>query len=295
MRKDDLLSVYFRFTFGLEWVKRNMVVVQHRTMSHLFKDIRQCDCGYVTQNRGNWSKHRKICKHVAEERRDNDLLVEKDARIATLEEQVVSQREREVTFKEQLAAKDEQMREQLAAKDRQIDELIKAAKRPRTVNNTTNHTNQTNNYAVAHLNVFGKESMDHISPGKIQELIKEPDTSLARLVALKHSIPENMNVRVPNKRERMVERVMQMPDGEKKWEGEDKDKVVSDLVESTATIMEEAVDKTTGIGQRYERWVGRLMQSHDEYHLGDSAGKAGGKQFKQQMDLMHHTLVGVTR
>jgi hypothetical protein len=213
-------------------------------------------------------------------------------REATFNEQM---REREATFKDQLAAKDEQ----LAAKDTQIAALLEAAKderkRPRTVNNTTNHTNHTNNYAIAHLNVFGKESMDHISQAKMQELIKEPDTSLARFIALKHSIPENMNVRVPNKRERMVERVTQMPDGEKRWEGEDKDKVVSDLVESTATVLEEAVDKTTGIGQRYERWVGRLMQSHDEYHLGDSAGKAGGKQFKHQMDLVHHTLVGVTR
>ena len=201
-------------------------------------------------------------------------------------------REREATFKEHEAT----LKEQLAAKDRQIAELMAAAKderkRPRT-QTTYNQTN--NNYAIAHLNVFGKESTDHIPPEKLQEFIKEPDTSLARLIALKHSIPENKNVRVPNKRDRMVERVVQMPDGEKRWEGEDKDKVVSDLVESTATVLEEAVDKTTGIGQRYERWVGRLMQSHDEYHLGDSAGKAGGKQFKQQMELVHHSLVGVTR
>jgi hypothetical protein len=279
-------------------------------MTNLYKEPRECECGLVTSYRSVWCKHRKICKHVTEERRDSDLLVEKDARIAGLEEQVASQRvqlqEREATFKDQLAAKDEQMQEreatfkdQLAAKDRQIDELIKAAKRPRTVNqNTTNnnHTNNsTNNYAIANLNAYGKESMDHISPEKLQELIKEPDTSLARLVALKHSIPENKNIRVPNKRDRLVERVTQMPDGEKVWEGEDKEKVVSDLVESTATVLEEAVDKTTGVGQRYERWVGRLMQSHDEYHLGDSAGKAGGKQFKQQMERVHHSLVGVTR
>jgi hypothetical protein len=276
-------------------------------MAHLFKDTRHCNCGYNTLNRGNWYQHRKICKHVAEEHRDNGLLVEKDARIAGLEEQIASQRgqlvakdeqmkEREATFKEHEAT----FKEQLAAKDRQIDELIKAAKRPRTVNNTTNNTNNTSNTSnttnnFESLNAYGKESLDHISHAKMQELIKEPDTSLARLVALKHSIPENKNIRVPNKRERLVERLTEMPDGEKVWEGEDKDKVVSDLVESTATVLEEAVDKTTGVGQRYERWVGRLMQSHDEYHLGDSAGKAGGKQFKQQMERVHHSLVGVTR
>jgi hypothetical protein len=271
-------------------------------MAHLYKQPRECECGYTTPFRSAWSKHRKICKHVAFERSDNDMLVEKNARIATLEHQLT-------TKDDQLSTKDEQMREreatfkeQLAAKDRQIEELLAAAKderkRPRTVNhNTTNNqtNNHTNNYAISQLNVFGKESMDHISQAKMQELIKEPDTSLARLVALKHSVPANKNVRVPNKRERMVERVMQMSDGEKVWEGEDKDKVASDLVESTAMVLEGAVDKTTGMGQRYERWVGRLMQSHDEYHLGDSAGKAGGKQFKHQMDLVHHSLVNVTR
>ena len=271
-------------------------------MANSYKEPRVCECGYTTLLRPSWSRHCKTCRNVIG---DNGVLVEKDARIAGLEEQVVSQREqmreREATFKEHEATLKEHeatLKEQLAAKDRQIAELLAAAKderkRPRT-QTTYNQTNNNNNYAIAHLNVFGKESTDHIPPEKLQELIKEPDTSLVRLIALKHSIPENMNVRVPNKRDRIVERVVQMPDGEKRWEGEDKDKVVSDLVESTATVLEEAVDKTTGIGQRYERWVGRLMQSHDEYHLGDSAGKAGGKQFKHQMDLVHHTLVGVTR
>jgi hypothetical protein len=274
----------------------------YKQMAHLYKQPRECDCGYVTQHRSAWFQHRKTCKHVAEERRDSDLLVEKDARIATLEAQVATKDEQLTTFKDHEAT----FKEQLAAKDAQIAALLEAAKderkRPRTVNhNTTNHTNhtnhtsQTNNYAISQLNVFGKESMDHISHAKMQELIKEPDTSLARLIAMKHSIPENKNIRVPNKRDRLVERVMQMPDGEKVWEGEDKDKVASDLVESTAMVLEGAVDKTTGMGQRYERWVGRLMQSHDEYHLGDSAGKAGGKQFKQQMERVHHSLVGVTR
>jgi hypothetical protein len=220
-------------------------------------------------------------------------LATKDEQLAVKDEQM---KEREATFKDQLAAKDEQ----LAAKDRQIDELIKAAKQPRTVNNNTNnHTNQTNNqtnnYSTANINVYGQESMDHISNGQLQELIKDPDTSIARLVTMKHRLAENRNVRVPNKRARMVECLVDLPDGERKWEGRDKDGVVSDLVESSAMVLEGAADKTTGMGQRYERWVGRLMQSHDEYHLGDSAGKAGGKQFKQQMEMVHQSLADITR
>ena len=51
-------------------------------MAHLFKDTRHCNCGYNTLNRGNWYQHRKICKHVAEERRDNDIVLLKQQLVA---------------------------------------------------------------------------------------------------------------------------------------------------------------------------------------------------------------------
>jgi hypothetical protein len=101
-------------------------------------------------------------------------------------------------------------------------------------------------------------TLDHMSHAMVQELIKDPSMSLSRLV----------DSTAP---------------------------VLEASVDSTAPVLEASVDKKTNVGQRYERWVGRLMQSHDEYHLGDSAGKAGGKQFKQQMERVHHSLVGVTR
>jgi hypothetical protein len=90
-------------------------------MAHLFKEARECGCGYVTQHRGAWCKHRKTCKHVAaqkhEERRDQEM------------EDLVKQQL--ATKDEQLAAKDAQLAtkdEQLAAKDRQIEELLQANK-----------------------------------------------------------------------------------------------------------------------------------------------------------------------
>ena len=62
--------------------------------------------------------------------------------------------------------------EQLAAKDRQIEELIKAAKKPRTVNNSNSTTNR---YVVEqHVNVFGKETLSHISQEQIQRLFGRP-------------------------------------------------------------------------------------------------------------------------
>ena len=112
-----------------------------------YKVPRICECGYTTIFSSAWSAHKKRCKLVV-----------------TSEMQVIA------TLREQLAAKDQQMKEQLAAKDEQIKELIQVAKKPRTVNNNTN-----NRYVVEqHINVFGKESIEHISPEQIQALLADP-------------------------------------------------------------------------------------------------------------------------
>ena len=154
---------------------------------------RQCEwCNYSTKHRQNLSTHRKSCKQrPAEADGEKEQLRE---RVASLEQQLTAK-------DQQLEAKDQQLKEQLEAKDRQIEELLR---RPRTVNNTTNNNN--NRYVVEqHVNVFGQESIDHISDEQLQQLLNEPSTAVARLVRLKMQAPENQNVRVPNKRERVVE------------------------------------------------------------------------------------------
>ena len=125
-----------------------------RKTSHLSK-IKKC-VNIVHVNRGNWSIHHKNhCKLVPNE---------KDARIATLEKQLEDTR-RDAR---------EQLEQQLAAKDEQIRELIQVAKKPRTVNNTTTTNNR---YVVEqHINVFGKESLEHIRPEQIEALLADPLT-----------------------------------------------------------------------------------------------------------------------
>ena len=66
-------------------------------MAHLYKEPRECECGYTTRSRGNFSTHKRACPLINIDReveRDS----EKDARIALLEKQ--------------LAEKEEQLRDQ---------------------------------------------------------------------------------------------------------------------------------------------------------------------------------------
>ena len=90
-------------------------------MVHLYKEPRECECGYTTLNASSWSRHTNHqCKK---------LKVDKDARISSLEQQLVQKDEQLKAKDEQLKAKDEQMAEQLKAKDEQLkakDEQLKA-------------------------------------------------------------------------------------------------------------------------------------------------------------------------
>ena len=263
----------------------------------MFKQPRSCDCGYVTANRGNWYRHGKTCKHIAARHEESDIVQLLREQLATVGEQLAVQRDQLASRDEQLASRDEQMREQLAAKDEQLrtkDEQIAALlaaakaerKRPRTVQNNQTILQNVN------INAFGQESMDHIKESTLRELLKDPASSIVRLVKLKHSIPENRNVRVRNKRERWVERVVQTADGVKKWEAADKDEVISELLESTATQLVEAADEETKVGRRYEDWHDRLLTSANDYYDGN---KVKGKFWKDQMDLVHRSVAEMTR
>ena len=88
-----------------------------------------------------------------------------DPEKAQLRERVAEQAAQLAAKDRQIAERDEQAKRQLAAKDRQIDQLLRMAKRPRTVNNTQNISN--------HVNVFGKESLAHITDAKLQELLRD--------------------------------------------------------------------------------------------------------------------------
>ena len=68
-------------------------------MSQLYKEARQCKCGYTTSHRGAWSTHKRLCKVI-----QNELGSIDKERIASLEQQ-------------------------LAIKDRQIEEYRKEIER----------------------------------------------------------------------------------------------------------------------------------------------------------------------
>ena len=232
-----------------------------------YKEHRVCACGYTTKRMSCWSTHKKSCKLV---------MTDEKERIASLERQLEKKDEQ---MREQLEAKDQQMKEQLAAKDKQIHDLIREAKRPRTVNNTTNN----NRFVVEqHINVFGKESIDHISHEQIQELLADPANAVPQFIKLKHRRSPggvNKNLCIPNQKRAIYQVVVSGEGEEKEWENKAKGEVLEQLYDDNSGHLEAEADEETRVGSQF--------LNHQEKVRASVSGEDGGRRYKEQMDKIH--------
>jgi len=221
-----------------------------------------CECGYQTIQRSNWSTHKRTCKLVSTGDKE---------RIASLERQLAAKDEQMAAKDQQMAAKDEQ----LAAKDRQIEQLIK---KPRTVHNTTN-----NRYVVEqHINVFGKESISHITPAQIRSLLADPVNAVPQFIKLKYRRAPggvNNNVRIPNQKRAIYQVVVVGEDGEKQWENQAKGDVLEQLYDDNSGELEIEADEDTREGLRFLNHQDRVKES--------ASGNDGGRRYKEQLDKIH--------
>ena len=233
-----------------------------------YKEPRTCACGYTTMGISNWCQHKKHCRLVSSSK-DASAPGDKQL-IDTLKEQLLV---KDQHYQRELAAKDEQ----ISAKDEQIRELIQVAKKPRTVNNTTNR------YVVEqHINVFGKESLEHIKPEQIDSLLADPANAVSRFIKLKHQKAPggvNDNMRVPNKKRAVYQVVVKNEEGEKEWENRAKGEVLEQLYDDTSSHLEAEADEDTRLGLRFLDHQDKVKASAD--------GEDGGRRYKEQLDKIH--------
>ena len=180
----------------------------------------------------------------------------------------------------ELAAKDEHYQKELAAKDEQIRELIQMAKKPRTV--TTTH-NTTNKYVVEHhINVFGKESIEHISPAQIQALLADPVNAVPEFIKLKHRRAPggvNQNLRIPNQKRAIYQVVVAGEGDEKEWENKSKGEILEQLYDDNSGHLEAEADEDTRVGSRFLDYQDKVKAS--------AGGEDGGRRYKEQLDKIH--------
>ena len=176
------------------------------------------------------------------------------------------------------------LKEQLAAKDRQIEQLIK---RPRTVNHTNNTTN--NRYVVEqHINVFGKESIEHISPEQIQALLADPANAVPQFIKLKHRRSPggvNQNLRIPNQKRAIYQVVVSGEGEEKEWENKAKGEVLEQLYDDNSGHLEAEADEETRVGSQF--------LDHQEKVKASAGGEDGGRRYKDQLDKIHSVVTNL--
>ena len=154
------------------------------------------------------------------------------------------------------------------------DELIQVAKKPTTTNN---------NYVVEqHINVFGKESISHISNNDIQALLADPVTAVSQYIKLKHRRAPggvNKNVRVPNKKRAIYQVVVPGEDGEKEWENKAKGEVLEELYDENSGRLEVEADEDTRVGIEFLEHQNKVRESAN--------GSDGGRRYKEQLEKIH--------
>ena len=226
-----------------------------------YKEPRVCECGYTTSFFSAWSVHKKRCSLL--------LGIQKDELVEQIKQQLAD-------TKEQLA----DTKEQLAAKDEQIKELIQVAKKPRTVNNTTTTNNK---YVVEqHINVFGKESIEHISPEQIQALLADPANAVPQFIKMKHRKAPgdvNQNLRMPNQKRAIYQVVVAGEGEEKEWENKAKGEALEELYDTNSGHLEAEADEETRVGSRF--------LNHQERVKASASGEDGGRRYKEQLDKIH--------
>jgi len=186
--------------------------------------------------------------------------------------------------KERIAA----LERELAEKNEQIKELIQIAKKPRTVNNTTTNNNK---YVVdQHINVFGKESIEHISHEQIQALLADPANAVPQFIKLKHRRAPggvNQNIRVPNKKRAIYQVVVPGEGDEKEWENKSKGEVLDELYDDNAGHLEAEADQDTQVGSEF--------LDHQNKVQASASGEDGGRRYKEQLDRIQGVCEDITR
>jgi hypothetical protein len=219
-----------------------------------------CVCGYTSAKPNTVKRHQKVCKKFLVEEAIRDFggnHTEQERHIAVLEAR--------------LQEKDARIQ----AMESQINQLIK---KPRVVNNTTNN----NKYVVEqHINVFGKESIEHISHEEIQTLLADPANAVPQFIKLKHRKAPggvNQNLRVPNKKRAIYQVVVPGEEG-KEWENKAKGEVLEELYDTNSGHLEAEADEETRVGSQF--------LNHQEKVKASASGEDGGRRYKEQLDKIH--------
>lgn len=234
--------------------------------------LRRCThCRYVTFDNSNLNKHIKTCKVRKR--------VEAEAEAVKRQVETVSANDMGSTANEV-----SWLRGQIAEKDKQIAELIDRVSSSGPITNNTNHNtlNQTNNINL--LYPFG-DQRHNISDETLIELLKVPEDSISKLLALRFGEQEGRNVIIPNVRDNKRAKIATRENGQMKWKRVNTDEIMFEMWDDNRGILEPVVDENTRIGQRWSNWANRVDNDHPK----------NGPAWRELENKMMNTVIDASR
>lgn len=178
-------------------------------------------CNATFLERMKYKRHKDMC--VSDQNTSSDISM-----IQQLKQQVSTLQKQNSTLQKQITEKDKFIQE-LTRNNHDLTKRI----------GCNNNNNNNNTYIqIQNKNVYGQESVDHISEKTIQELVKRPCTAIPEYIRLKHKRhADNDNIRCPNKKIASYKIIVDN-NGKKEWESRPKQEVLDDLLEKSMLELE---------------------------------------------------------
>ena len=133
---------------------------------------------------------------------------------------------------------------------------------------TINIENQTNNQII--LNNFGSEDISHISDKFMQKLLVIPYVSVQKLIEKVHfsnKKPENKNIALTNKKEKMIKIYKN-----NKWKYKNRDEIMDEIINTNYTRIDDYYSEkgkenlNDSHNKRYEEFQEKFEKQEDDLH-----------------------------
>ena len=146
----------------------------------------KCECGKFYMSSSSLSTHRKSCTAVHPPANNNEFL------------KVTEYEEEKEMIKRQIA----ELMEKYETLSTNITTMAPTTNNNNTTNNNTTNIGTQNNVNI-HINAFGKENLDYITDGILNNCVNRVFESIPTLIEKIHfdpAHPENHTIKIPNKK-----------------------------------------------------------------------------------------------
>lgn len=234
-------------------ITHNNTQIPHKnTQKHINNKSLICQhCGKIFSRIDSLSRHKKkYCKKNKKKNKETDELKKEISMLK--KENILLKKLREEDKKNIM---------------KEVEKLIIKNMKSKVTNihnNLTNSNNKTINNNNIIINNYGEENVDYITDKILTKLLRNPDSSLVKLIRIKHfdpNHPENRNIRITNKKLPFAEVVE-----DKKWKLRKKEHVLEELVDKNSMILDIHYEEKEGkmrkkTKNKYEEYQNKL--DHD--------------------------------